>query len=123
MIITERHLMKPNRALTRRRFLKRSAAGAHPKSLLDVRIGQGDSVRLVRPQDRPISGFVGCVKAGLATCAPVDVAHRSTNLCAIGAISMRLRRPLRWSADGEEFLDDEQANRLRGRAMRAPWSI
>ena len=100
----------------------RGQVDADPKSLLDVKIGEADKVRLVEPGGGPIPGFPECVKRRTGTCAPVDIAHRSTNLCSLGAISMILRRPLRWDAAREEFLDDE-ANRLRSRAMREPWRI
>ena len=104
-------------------YIWRGQVDASPKSLLDVRIGARDKVRLVHPNGRPIPDFVECVKKRLKTCAPVEVARRSTNLCSIGAISMRLGRPLKWDAAREEFLGDEEANRLRRRAMRAAWKI
>ena len=104
-------------------YIWRGQVDAHPKSLLDVKIGQHDPIHLVHPHGQPIPGFLDCVKDRRATCAPVDVAHRATNLCSIGAISMQLGRPLQWNAAKEEFINDEQANRLRSRAMRTPWSI
>jgi hypothetical protein len=36
---------------------------------------------------------------------------------------MMLGRKLRWDPAKEEFVGDEMANRLRSRAMRAPWSL
>jgi len=104
-------------------YIWRGQVDAHPKSLLDVKIGWRDKVRLVNPDDRPIPGFIECVKGRLATCAPVETAQRSTNLCSIGAISMQLARPLQWDADKEQFIGDEAANRLRSRAVRPPWRI
>ena len=43
-------------------------------------------------------------------------------LMHIGNISMQLERPLQWNPDKEEFLDNKQANALRARPMRAPWT-
>ncbi len=104
-------------------YIWRGQVDAHPKSLLDVKIGWRDKVRLANPNGRPIPGFLECVRGRLKTCAPVEVAHRSTNLCSIGAISMRLGRPLQWDAGKEQFIGDETANRLRARAIRPPWRI
>jgi hypothetical protein len=38
-------------------------------------------------------------------------------------IAYQLQRPLRWDPVREEFPGDEEANRMRGRSMRAPWSL
>jgi hypothetical protein len=53
----------------------------------------------------------------------VEVAHRATNLCSIAAISMLLKRKLTWDAARERFVNDPEADRLRSRAMRQPWSL
>lgn len=51
-------------------------------------------VKLVRPCGEAIPDFIECVRRHERTCAPVETAHRSTNLCSLGEISMRLRRKL-----------------------------
>ncbi len=104
-------------------FIWRGVVDANPKSLLDVKIGPNEKVQLNRPGGEPIPDFIQCVKQRLKTCAPVEVAHRCTNLCSIGAISMLLNRKLTWDATREEFLHDDDANRLRSRAMREPWRL
>jgi len=38
-------------------------------------------------------------------------------------IAHKLQRSLKWDPVKEEFPDDEVANRLLFRAMRAPWRI
>lgn len=104
-------------------FIWRGLVDAHPKSLLQVRIGPHDKVQLVRPGGEPIPDFIQCVKRHLPTCAPVEVAHRSTTLCSLGAISMQLRRKVVWDPVKQQFLNDEEADRLRCRAMREPWAL
>ena len=81
-------------------YIWRGQVDAHPKSLLQVEIGPRDKHHLRRelPGD-----FIACVRDGRRTCAPVEVAHRSTTLCSIAAISMRVRRKLVWDADRETF--------------------
>lgn len=104
-------------------FIWRGMVEAEPKSLLNVRIGPQDRVRLVRPGGEPIPDFIECVRRQQRTCAPVEIAHRSTNLCSLGEISMLLRRKLVWNPVREEFVNDKEANRLKSRAMREPWKL
>jgi hypothetical protein len=40
-----------------------------------------------------------------------------------GAISMQLRRPVVWNPLTEEFGNDDDANRLKARALREPWTL
>jgi len=41
----------------------------------------------------------------------VEVAHRSTSVCHLGAICLDLGRPLAWDPAAERFLNDDEANR------------
>ena len=52
-----------------------------------------------------------------------EALHRLSTTLHLGAIAMELGRPLKWDPVKEEFVGDEMANRLRGRAMRSPWSL
>jgi hypothetical protein len=36
---------------------------------------------------------------------------------------MLLGRKLKWDPDKEQFINDDEANRMVGRAMRGPWSL
>jgi len=101
-------------------FIWRGEVDAHPKRLLDVRIGPNEKVQLRRSL---APDFIDCVRAGLRTCAPVEVAHRSTTLCSIGAIGMVVGRKLLWDPAAERFVGDEEANRFLARATRGPWSV
>lgn len=104
-------------------FIWRGAVETEPASLLDVTIGSKDKVHLNQPGGEPIPDFIECIKRRLPTCAPVAVAHRATNLCSLGAISMLLDRPLVWDAARQEFEGDDEANRLRSRPIREPWQL
>jgi myo-inositol 2-dehydrogenase/D-chiro-inositol 1-dehydrogenase len=77
----------------------------------------------VRPGGEPIPDFIECVPRRLRTCAPVEVAHQSTMMCSLGALSMLLGRKVVWDPERGEFLNDNDANRLRARAMRGPWHL
>jgi hypothetical protein len=41
----------------------------------------------------------------------------------LGDIAMRLGRKVRWDAAQERFLNDDEANRMLSRPMRAPWHL
>ncbi|HID21684.1 MAG TPA: hypothetical protein EYP14_04710 [Planctomycetaceae bacterium] len=55
--------------------------------------------------------------------APVEVGHRSATVCHLANIAMELGRELKWDPAAEQFLGDEEANRLRHRAYRQPWRL
>ncbi|MBN2023695.1 MAG: Gfo/Idh/MocA family oxidoreductase [Pirellulales bacterium] len=67
--------------------------------------------------------WVDCIRTRHDPHAPVEIAHRSTTLGNLAAISMTLGRSLRWDPEREVFPDDDEANRLLSYPMRAPWSI
>ena len=94
---------------------------ADPPSLLRSVIGPGE-IHLTRSDNHALH-FLECVRTRHETVAPAEVAHRSTTLCLISDIAMRLGRKLRWNPDTEEFAGDDEANRMLGRSMRAPWAV
>ena len=55
--------------------------------------------------------------------APIDIAVHSDAICHLQQMAIKLRRKLRWDPAQGAFLDDEEANRLLDRPMRAPWTI
>ncbi len=67
--------------------------------------------------------FFDCVRSRKKPIADVEIGHRTTTVCNLGQIAMVLGRKLKWDPKKEEFVGDDMANRLRGRAMRSPWSL
>jgi hypothetical protein len=64
-----------------------------------------------------------CVKSRRLTVANPEVMHRSMTTVHAANICMWLGRSMRYDPNKEEFVNDAEANRLRSRAMRAPWMI
>ena len=93
---------------------------ADPPSLLKVRPKAGDHRLTLKHEKRD---FIDAVKTRGPTVEDAEVGHRTTSLCQIGHIAIQLGRPLRWDPDKEEFPGDEEANRLRSRALREPWRL
>ena len=105
-------------------YVSRSRIDAEPKSLLTSRIGP-DEIHLA-----PKSGggthmgiWLDCIRnrkpAGLN--APVEVGHRSATVCHLANIVMALGRKLKWDPAEEQFIDDDEANRMTWRPLRQPW--
>jgi myo-inositol 2-dehydrogenase / D-chiro-inositol 1-dehydrogenase len=67
--------------------------------------------------------FLDCVRTRKAPYFPAEIGHRCCTLAHLGNIAMDLGRKVRWNPDTEEFVNDAQANRLRSRAMRGPWTL
>jgi predicted dehydrogenase len=53
----------------------------------------------------------------------VEAATRSTNVGHLGNIATWTGRTQKWDPIKEEFMGDDEANRMRQRAMRAPWTV
>ena len=67
--------------------------------------------------------FLDCVRSRSDPYFPAEVGHRCCSVMHIGNISMLLGRKLKWDPQAERFIDDDQANRMLGRAMRSPWQL
>jgi len=63
------------------------------------------------------------VKSRKTTIADAELMCRSMTTVHAATICTWLGRDLQWDPVEEEFVNDEQANRLRSRAMREPWAI
>jgi len=70
-----------------------------------------------------IRNFLDCVKTRKPANSNSDVSARSHVVCHAAYISWQLGRTLKFDPLKEEFLGDEEADRMRSRAMRAPWRI
>ncbi len=65
--------------------------------------------------------FLDCVKSRQLTVANPSVMHHSMTTVHAANICMWLKRSLKFDPIKEEFVNDDEANRLRARAMREPY--
>jgi predicted dehydrogenase len=93
----------------------------HPESLMDTVI-QPNEIHLYESLDHK-RNFLDCIKSGRDPITPVEVGHRSASVCHLANIAMKLKRRLHWDPDEERFINDEQANRLLSKPVRAPWHL
>jgi len=68
-----------------------------------------------------MQNFLDCVRSRERTVANPEVMHHSMTTVHAANICMWLKRSLKFDPVKEEFVGDEEANRLRSRAMREPY--
>ena len=90
----------------------------YPRSLLGNRGFEGGY-----PAGNHVRAFLDCVKTRKPANANSDVAARSHVACHAAYIAWQLGRTLQFDPATEAFLADDEANRMRSRAMRDPWRI
>jgi predicted dehydrogenase len=67
--------------------------------------------------------FFDCVRSRAKPVCNQDVMRRSHIACFAAQLSWQLGRKLRLDPVKEEFVNDEEANRMRRRATREPWTF
>jgi predicted dehydrogenase len=92
-----------------------------PEHLRDAFIGPNEE-RLYRSENHH-RNFLDCIKTRQETISPAEVGHRSTSLCLLANIAMKLKRRLDWDPQAERFPHDELANRMLSRPLREPWHM
>jgi predicted dehydrogenase len=102
-------------------FVTRGTIDANPKTLLNEQIGP-EEIRLTRSTDH-YQNFIDCVKSRQETLTPAEIGHRSASVGNLGLISILTGRAIKWDPDTETIENDQEATRLLGRSMRAPWTL
>ncbi len=102
-------------------FVCRELIATEPESLLREVIGP-DEIQLYRSNNHQ-RNFLDCVKSKEETICPIESAVRSDTICHLDDIAMRLGRKLKWDPVSEEFVGDDEANRMLTRPLRSPWRL
>ena len=89
----------------------------YPKNILDRPFSKAHSVAS-NHQD-----WLDCIRTRRRPRADVEIGACSTILSHLGCIALWTGRGLAWDPVEETFLNDSEANSLRSRASRAPWSV
>jgi predicted dehydrogenase len=101
--------------------VNRGGLDVYPESILKNPIGTNE-IHLYRSKDHK-QNFLDCIRTRAQTVAPAEIAHHSIGIGYMGIIAMRLKRKLRWDKDKEQFINDDEANRMLYRDMRSPWHL
>ncbi len=86
--------------------------------------GAPDALPEGKGEDVPhLKNFVQCVMSRKTPNADVAIAHRATTLCHLVSICRLLDRKLKWDPRAEQFVGDEEANRLLSRPRRKGYEL
>ena len=96
-------------------------------------LGQSPGPQRERPGKDPLRRYKGrggiggdflhCVKTRERPFRDVEYGHRVATVCHLGNIAFLLKRPLKWDPVKEEFVGDDEANRMLDRPKREPWRL
>jgi hypothetical protein len=75
------------------------------------------------PANFHLRDFLDCVKSRAQTRANAEAACQSHIACHAANIALYLKREVKFDPVKNEFIGDEQANRLRSEALREPWRL
>ena len=96
---------------------------SNPAWMQDFKKLVGDYMaRTQRPMSH-MRNWLDCIKSRRQTVSGPVMMHCSMSTVHAANVSMWLKRDLRFDPVKEEFVNDEEANRFRSRAMREPWTI
>jgi hypothetical protein len=95
---------------------------SNPELLSDFKKVVGEYMaRTQRPMNH-MRNFLDCVKSRRQTVANPEVMYRSMTTVHCANICMWLKRDMEYDPEKAEFINDPEANRLRSRAYRAPYT-
>ncbi len=103
-------------------FVSRGVLKASDQKLLDEPLPDG-AVRLYVSDDHA-GNWLDCIrKRDRQPICDAEIGHRSVTVCHLGNISLRLGgRKLSWDPKKERFNNDDEANAMLARHMRAPYN-
>jgi predicted dehydrogenase len=67
------------------------------------------------------ANFLECIRSGDRPVSDIEIGHRSTTMSLLGMLSLKLDRSIRWDAEKELVLGDDEANGLLKREYRGEW--
>jgi len=102
-------------------FVSRSRIEASDPDLLNIEFSSSDT-RLYVSRDHH-ENWLDCIFSRERPICDVEIGHRSATICHLGNIAIRLGRELTWDPAAEQFVGDEQAQRMTSKPMRAPWHL
>jgi predicted dehydrogenase len=102
-------------------FVSRDTIRASDDKLIKEPLAK-DATRLVVSRDH-MGNWLDCLRSRQRPICDVAIGYHSVVVCHLANIALRLKRKLKWDPAKEEFLGDDEANRMLSREMRAPWKL
>ena len=101
--------------------ISREFLDSKPENIAKIEIKDTD--KHLYFSDNHYNDWIQCIKNRSRPAADVEIGHRTASMCNIGNICYRLRRPLKWDPEKEEFKNDPEANKLLTKDYRAPYIL
>lgn len=73
--------------------------------------------------DSHSGNFLECIRTRKKTICDADIAQRAASALLLGGVAKQLQRTLKFDPKAEQFVDDDEANRMLSIAKRPPWEI
>ncbi|HUC86642.1 MAG TPA: Gfo/Idh/MocA family oxidoreductase [Candidatus Acidoferrales bacterium] len=67
--------------------------------------------------------FLECVRTRKKPICDADIAHTSVSALLVGGVAKQLKRTLHWDPVAQQFVGDDEANRMLSTAKRPPWVV
>jgi predicted dehydrogenase len=67
--------------------------------------------------------WLDCIRTRKQPVADVEIGHRSVTVCHLANITRAVGRPLRWNAQQEQFIGDDEANAMLDQPRRAGFEL
>lgn len=100
----------------------RGPVKASSQKILDSQIGPNELHLYINPKGEH-DDFLQCVKSRKDPYFPVDIGHRVSTVCHLANIAIKLSRKLKWNPEAEQFVGDDEANKMLDRPRRDPWQL
>jgi predicted dehydrogenase len=101
--------------------ISREFLDSKPENIAKIELKDND--KHLYFSDNHYNDWIQCIKNRARPAADVEIGHRTASMCNIGNICYRLRRPLEWDPEKEEFKNDPEANKLLTKDYRAPYIL
>lgn len=88
-----------------------------PASIVTATLGPNDKRFYVKTDKQD---FIDSVKSRQPTLEPAEIGHRVTSLGHLGQIAIQLGQKLRWNPDKEQFMGNDEANRMIEKPIHSP---
>ena len=94
---------------------------ASDPAILKEKIGENE-IHVARSPGHH-QNFIESIQSRKQPVAEAEIGHRSASLCHLANIAMVTGKTLKWDPETEKITNDEAANSLVTKPMRAPWHL
>jgi len=94
---------------------------ASDDSHLEIKLRPED-LRLYKSQNH-VGNFLECVRSRKDPVSDVDATHKASYLGLLTEVAGRLEQKLKWDPKKEQFIGNDEANKLLHRQMHNGWTI